>query len=181
MAKMKARSIFLMLVCSLIFPNISGWANDAFFTTVGDIGQIALPATAFLMTLKEKDRQGSRQFIKVYVVTGAVTFGLNHAIDAKRPNGDHHSFPSGHTSSAFSAAAFIQKRYGWQCGLPAYIYATAVGISRIEAKKHWFHDVAAGAAIGILVSELFVTPRPGVEIRPVVSRDFNGLTANVRW
>lgn len=82
--------------------------------------------------------------------TELATYGLKYAIDEQRPNGHGQSFPSGHTSVAFAGAEFIRKEYGWGWGVPAYVSAGVVGWSRVEAGKHWTHDVLAGAAIGIL-------------------------------
>ncbi len=65
------------------------------------------------------------------------------------------SFPSGHASAAFSGASFIQKRYGWQYGIPAYLAASFVGYSRVEADQHYVEDVLAGAAIGIISTFIF--------------------------
>ena len=49
---------------------------------------------------------------------------------------------------SFAAAATLQNRYGWKVGLPAQLLATFVGVSRVEARKHHWYDVVAGAAIG---------------------------------
>jgi PAP2 superfamily len=82
--------------------------------------------------------------------TEMMTYSLKYSVDEQRPNGHGESFPSGHTSAAFAGAEFIRKQYGWWWGLPAYLSAGVVGWSRVEAGKHWTHDVMAGAAIGIL-------------------------------
>lgn len=87
--------------------------------------------------------------------TGAVTYGLKYAVDEERPNGEGGSFPSGHTSITFAGAEFIRKQYGWGWGAPAFAAATFVGYSRVATDDHWWHDVAAGAAIGILSNHDF--------------------------
>ena len=83
-------------------------------------------------------------------------------INKQRPEGrnEFNSFPSGHTSSAFSGASFIQRRYGWKYGGPAYLLATLVAVSRTEAPDgyHDGWDVLAGAAIGIGSTYLFTKP-----------------------
>ena len=104
------------------------------------------------------------------------------AIDKERPNnGNNDSFPSGHTSTAFQGAAFIQKRYGWKYGAPAYVAASFVGYSRVEADKHHLEDVIAGAAIGILSSYYFTTPYKGVVIAPIANNGVLGLKAKVSF
>ncbi len=87
--------------------------------------------------------------------TWVVTAGLKYAIDETRPNGEPRSFPSGHTSLAFSGAEFIRKEYGWSWGAPAYAAAGFVGWSRVYAHKHYWHDVAAGATLGVLANHDF--------------------------
>ncbi len=72
-------------------------------------------------------------------------------------NGER-AFPSGHTSTAFQSASFIQKRYGWEYGIPAYALAGFTGYSRLNAQKHDGWDVLAGAVVGIGSTYLFTTP-----------------------
>ena len=69
------------------------------------------------------------------------------AVEEDRPNGEEGSFPSAHTAITFAGAEFIRKEYGWAWGAPAYAAASFVGWSRVETDDHWWHDVAAGAAI----------------------------------
>ena len=70
-------------------------------------------------------------------------------------SGDWTSFPSGHTSTAFAAAAAVTNettrwwpRSTWIVGPIMYTGATAVGLSRMYHNKHWGSDVVLGAAIG---------------------------------
>jgi membrane-associated phospholipid phosphatase len=79
-----------------------------------------------------------------------VTYGLKYAVDEERPNGEDGGFPSGHTAITFAGAEFIRKEYGLAWAAPAYLAASYVGWSRVETRDHWWHDVLAGAAIGVL-------------------------------
>jgi len=70
-------------------------------------------------------------------------------------SGNWTSFPSGHTTTAFAAAAAVTNettrwwpRSTWIIGPLMYGGATAVGLSRMYHNKHWGSDVALGAAIG---------------------------------
>ena len=58
---------------------------------------------------------------------------------------------------AGAGAAYWQMRYGWEIGIPMYAAAALVGYSRIDAKKHYWWDVAAGAGIGIGFNYLFTS------------------------
>jgi len=79
-----------------------------------------------------------------------VTYGLKYSVSENRPNGEPHSFPSGHTSASFMGAEFIRKEYGWWAGAPAYLAASYVGWTRQQSRNHYSRDVFAGAAIGVL-------------------------------
>jgi len=151
--------------------------------TAGDILRAVIPLAGFGATLLHEDgNDGSVQFILSYAVTQGVTHGLKGAIDKRRPNGDCcDAFPSGHTSTAFMGAAFIQRRYGWAYGLPAYLGAGFVGYSRIEADKHDAADVLMGAAVGILGSFAFTTPYPGVTVTPQADGRIVGIRLSARW
>ena len=58
------------------------------------------------------------------------------------------SFPSGHSSNAFTVAAVFADRY--EQPMPAIVYtvATLVSLSRIHLNEHFASDVFAGAALG---------------------------------
>jgi membrane-associated phospholipid phosphatase len=59
------------------------------------------------------------------------------------------SFPSGHTQTAFTLATALTILFP-RWGIPVFIIAGAVGISRIILISHYLSDVIAGAGIGIL-------------------------------
>lgn len=74
-----------------------------------------------------------------------------------RPDGSNqHSFPSGHTATAFMTATMLSKEYGhlspW-VSVGAYTMASATGLMRIANNKHWMSDVMVGAGVGILSTE----------------------------
>lgn len=70
-------------------------------------------------------------------------------------DGKRQSFPSGHSTSAFAAAAAVTAETGtwwpkstWVIGPLMYGGATMVALSRMYHNKHWASDVVLGAAIG---------------------------------
>ena len=67
----------------------------------------------------------------------------------KRSSGGGYSFPSGHTSAAFTTATSISLCYPkWYVIAPAYIWAGSVGYSRVYQGVHYPSDVLAGAVVG---------------------------------
>ncbi|CAK0768850.1 lipid A 4'-phosphatase [Gammaproteobacteria bacterium] len=148
--------------------------------TVGEGISVALPGAALIMAMSYADRNGAIQFAESYGVATVVTFGLKYAINEQRPNGEGHSFPSFHTSSSFAAAAFIQNRYGWFYGAPAYLASSLVGWSRIESREHWGKDVIGGAVLGIAAGWFFTKPYKDVELAPVVGNHFMGIQISKR-
>jgi PAP2 superfamily len=70
----------------------------------------------------------------------------------------HHSFPSGHTISAWAMATVIATEYKDVKWVPytCYTLATAVGVSRIALAKHWPSDVLVGSMLGYAIGRMVV-------------------------
>ena len=153
--------------------------------TSGDVGAVLLPVAGLTAILIEKDWQGLKQGALAGITTLGVTYALKYAVKKERPDHrDNHSFPSMHTSVSFTAASFIQRRYGWKWGLPAYVVSTYVGWSRVYGKKHDWWDVAAGAAIGVGSSYLFTRPfakKHDLAISPVAGDGYCGLYTSLKF
>jgi membrane-associated phospholipid phosphatase len=68
------------------------------------------------------------------------------------------SFPSGHTSAAFSVATVISRRYPKHRWVPyvAYGLAGVVGFSRVSLSSHFPSDVFMGAALGYTIGRYTV-------------------------
>jgi len=151
--------LLLLLLFSLnyIFPFIEDTSDP--IRTAGDIGQIATPLYGLYLTHQNSDTKGRSQFCKSSLATMLTTHFLKKTIDKNRPDGtNNNSFPSGHTSAAFSGATFIHMRYGLKIAWPTYLLASFVGYSRIYAKKHYFEDVLAGAILAGINSWIFSSP-----------------------
>ncbi len=92
------------------------------------------------------------------MLMASVVNTLKLTTNVTRPDGsDNHSFPSGHTATAFMAATMLSKEYGhlspW-ISVGAYTTATATGLMRVANNKHWLSDVLTGAGIGIITTEM---------------------------
>ena len=86
------------------------------------------------------------------VVNAAWTGTLKYSLRRQRPDGsDYYSMPSGHSSSAFALATVAERHYGWKVGVPAYVVAAGIGLSRVESNRHYLSDVIAGGALGVTV------------------------------
>jgi undecaprenyl-diphosphatase len=76
-----------------------------------------------------------------------VTEGFIHTLHVRRPRTS--SFPSGHATSAFSAAALLSEDDAlWPL---YYAIAMVVASSRVYVKMHHASDVLAGAALGAVM------------------------------
>jgi membrane-associated phospholipid phosphatase len=59
------------------------------------------------------------------------------------------SFPSNHTTVAFSTATYLSLAYPkWYVIVPSYGWASAVGYSRLHLGEHYPTDVLGGAILG---------------------------------
>ena len=164
------------LACFIAFCGATENASADGIKVAGEVLRIALPVAAGGWSLYQRDYDGVLQLVVSEVIAEGVSFGLSHVVREQRPNKtDWHSFPSDSTAVSFSAASYLQIRYGWDYGLPAYALAAFVGYSRVEAKEHHWGDVLAGAVIGWGASELTtvryrnfaITASPGYQGRPL--------------
>jgi undecaprenyl-diphosphatase len=71
------------------------------------------------------------------------------------------SFPSGHSSSVFSAVTSLARVYPrWYVIAPSYLWAAGVGYSRMYLGVHYPTDVTAGAVLGTGTAFAFGFLRP---------------------
>lgn len=147
----------------------SPWADAIapWFTNLGD--GLALVALALIVALFSFRK--SFLLLTGYGITSLVAQVLKRIFDMPRPylyfraevsrmhlvKGvdmlSYHSFPSGHTVTAFSAcitlACFVNKKYHQ---LLLLLLAILIGYSRMYLSEHFFEDVTGGSAIGVFVT-----------------------------
>lgn len=68
----------------------------------------------------------------------------------------HHSFPSGHSTTAFATATTLSVAYP-PIAIPALAAAGAVAWSRLSLNRHYPTDILVGSSIGILFGILLGT------------------------
>lgn len=173
----------IVLASSLVVATPSYAADSSGVERAGDIIALTIPAIAYGSTYHMDDKEGRQQFYQSFAANIAVTYALKSTIDKERPdNSDNDSFPSGHTSMAFQGASFIHKRYGLEYSIPAYVGATFVGYSRIQADKHDMADVLAGAALGV-ASSMYLTKsyNDQLVITTNIDPDYYGLSVHYQF
>lgn len=152
-----------------------------------DIMVVALPVATLTGVLIGQDWEGLKQGALTAATAAAATLILKYTISEERPNHrNFHSFPSGHTVVGFATAAFLQRRYGWKLGGPAYGLAACIGAGRIWSRQHHWWDVAAGAAIGTGCAYIFTRPwakEHNLTMAPVIDPETStyGLTASFEF
>lgn len=120
--------------------------------------------------------------LRAQVANGIVTRSLK-LIPRARPFQEkasrwHGSFPSGHTSAAFATATVVQRRFGWRAGVPAYVLAGYVGLSRLH-RNHYLSDVTFGAGLGIAAGLAVTRPNQWTVVSPIIAPGAAGVTINV--
>jgi membrane-associated phospholipid phosphatase len=112
------------------------------------------------------------------LLDGACVTALKLATQRERPDGsDRRSFPSGHTSGAWTVSTILARRHGMAVGIPAYALASMTAVARMEDRRHYLSDVVAGAAIGLVIGRV-VTRDPADGGMPMSAR-FDGRKAAI--
>ena len=139
------------------------WGPSQFADNFFEFGEVLgsavypLAASALFMTLSGNRKTSTMKafgsdMIRAHFFNGLVTVSMKGLINRTRPNGASYSYPSGHTSTAFTTAGVINHHYGPKWGIPAFVLAGYVGLSRLQENKHYATDIIAGAVIGTYIS-----------------------------
>ncbi len=146
------------------------------FEVIADPGSIVMGTAAYLIGRFSSHRQledVGLHTTEAIVLGSGVTMLLKDVLGRSRPfvtnstdprdfkfgkgfgNGDRQSFPSGHTTAAFAAAASVTSEMHrlypnstYLVGGVMYGSAAMVGLARMYHNKHWASDVLLGAGVG---------------------------------
>jgi len=126
----------------------------------------------------------SSDLFRAQVVNGVFTMALKVSVRRTRPDGTPYSYPSGHTSSVFTTTGVVYKHFGKRWGIPAFIVATYVGLSRLQENKHYLSDVVAGGLLGSYVG-LTIARRDHhngqLIIYPVMNQNSRGIALSMKF
>lgn len=156
--------------------DIRNGVGNNFSTTIDDY-TIFVPVIqlygADVLGVKAKNHwfDQSKNLALAVLVNDVITTTLKRNIHKIRPNGDvdAESFPSGHTSYAFTIATVLYEEFKDTSPILAYsgyVFATATGALRMMNNKHFISDVLAGAGIGIFVTEVIYFFDPIIKWNP---------------
>ncbi|MDO8446527.1 MAG: phosphatase PAP2 family protein [Deltaproteobacteria bacterium] len=150
--------------------NISTIA-EKFGNGLYDLAFLALYGGSGYLLENEKMQETSLLSFESFIVANTIGTVVKTGAGRTRPNEDegstkfspfsfdsaHTSFPSGHTTSAFSIASVFADEYDepW-VDVTAYGLASAVALQRVYDDKHWASDVFAGAVLGTVVGKSVV-------------------------
>ncbi|GEM_PF-1044292 len=156
-------------------------------THFGAAGVLWLTST---LTKDAKEHEVAKALTQALAVNGITTVLLKVSTNTRAPDGSRFAWPSGHTSSAFAAAAVLNEYYGPWVGIPSLALAGLVGYQRLDSRVHDFSDVVFGAMLGYVIGtsiakddkaqfpELF-----GMKVVPYVEPESGatGLALLKRW
>jgi len=124
---------------------------------------IAAPVAVFSAGLIKHDKLLQKDALYMggaFVLSSVVANVTKQIVKRQRPYqkypyltelsaGGGYSFPSGHTSAAFTTATSLSLYFPkWYVIVPAYLWAGSVGYSRMYQGVHYPTDVLAGAVVG---------------------------------
>lgn len=148
-----------------------------FLTMLGDHGMLWIGIALLLVLVKRTRPIGATAGASLAINALLVNVFLKNIVARTRPyevidgltrlvgEQSDFSFPSGHTSSAFSVAVVMFMLMPKKYGVPALIMATLIAYSRLYVGVHYPSDVIGGIIVGILAAVICVAIYKKIEKR----------------
>lgn len=164
-AEIKAQNADIKILNSIYDVKSTVGLSQAISNTT-TITSFGVPITMATVALIKNDDKLFKDAIYTTAALGVntiFTYSLKHSFKRLRPynaypedytafdysKGGSPSFPSGHTSLAFTTATSLSLLYPkWYVIAPSFAWATYVGYSRMNLGVHYPSDVLAGAILG---------------------------------
>ena len=142
------------------------------------LGVAALTYTVGRVTDRPRAEHLGMDLIEATALSEGIVQGAKQTIRRERPAqksgalpSSGYSMPSGHATVTFAAATVLQQHLGYKAGLPTYLIASYVAMSRLHDNVHFASDVVMGAATSIIIGRTVtwhgrnyygeLQPRPG--------------------
>ncbi len=135
-----------------------------FITHLGDAGWLWITIGVVLLFFKKTRLIGFSVLVSLLINAIFTNITLKDLIGRPRPYTvsdaivpiiklpSELSFPSGHTSSSFTAALVLLKLTPKKYGIPAVVLAALISLSRIYVGVHYPTDILGGIVVGIISS-----------------------------
>jgi undecaprenyl-diphosphatase len=171
--KLNAQGLDIRILESINGPKSGADGTWRFITNNANYFDAAVPVTMVVVGFASHDdalKMKAYETAGAMLITTGATYILKSVIRRNRPfvthpdeifvkvgnvHGSSYSFPSGHTSLAFATATSLSMSFPkWYVIAPSFLYASAVGYSRMYVGVHYPSDVLGGAILGAGTSYL---------------------------
>jgi hypothetical protein len=132
--------------------------TEQHYKDLGEGIDFALPVAAAAVVIYKRDWKGAGDLVESSLLTIGTAYALSRIVVERQPDGEPHSFPSVNSAIGASGASFLWSRYGWQYGLPAFLFKQVAGYSLGRGKQDRWYDSVASSAIASGFNFL-LTPR----------------------
>lgn len=168
---------------------LDNWGNKYFGTWKYGIVIGATTLTYGLIANHDYAINSGEAHLEALTASGAYTEVLKRTVRRSRPDAtnSHDGFPSGHVSTVFTTAAVMMDRYGPLLGVPALAIGILTGMSRLQANRHHFSDVAFAAGLGYVVGHGYTRHHQAqahassLTYLPFWNEENKGLMLSMEW
>lgn len=146
-----------------LFARVGRWVSRSGDGYLYAVLALYLFASGVLWTWSPENRIFLVGIMAAFACERALYFVLKNSLKRHRPQealenfrsvikpSDRFSFPSGHTSGAFLMATCVAYFHP-ALAIPAYVWASSLGLSRLVLGVHFPTDIVAGMTMGTTVA-----------------------------